>query len=213
VEKGGQDLAKMIGFRQYLSFLWVAILTVAIALGPMIISSLVLFSVWLLVGGWQNVVSTMMPQTVQQPGMAWLNLWTMLLILVLGVLLIIPSWLWLMYKSAVWNNLAMPAFLLDGKKGYATLKECDRLAKGRWWGLFWKNQLAGMVFGAYGMLISLGMGVTAILLSSLFKLLHAGQILTDFVGQGLNGVVQMIMMPLLAIFAIKLYQAFSKTAE
>jgi len=212
LEKDGSGSAKLVGLRTYLSFLWVTILTVLISMGPMIATFLIIASVWF-VGGGLHLLSSGAASAGISPFGALSNPLTLVLFLALGSVLLIPSWLWLMYKSAIWNNLAMPVFLLDGKKGYAALKECDRLAKGRWWGLFWKNQLAGMVFGAYGMLISLGMSVTAILLSSLFRLLHAGQILTDFVGQGLNGVIQMVMMPLLAAFAIKLYQAFSKTAE
>ncbi|MHB8831515.1 MAG: hypothetical protein ACYC44_05385 [Patescibacteria group bacterium] len=196
--------------RKLLSFIWIFIEMMAIGAGPLILVNIIFSLTFVMIVGWSAFFkdATEIIRTVSLGASAV----TMLLALFVWGVLILASLAWLIYKSAVWNSFAMPALILQDKKSLAALKESDRLAKGRWWGLYWKNFMSGMVFGGYSMLISLGMSVAALILTAIFQALNMGYIFTEFMGQALNGVVQMIIMPLLIAFTIKLYRVFLKTA-
>lgn len=196
--------------RKLLSFVWIFIEMIGIGAGPLILVNIIFSLTFVMIVGWSAFFkdATEIIRTISLGASA---ITLILAIFVWGVL-ILASVAWLIYKTAVWNSFAMPTLILQDKKGIAALKESDRLAKHRWWGLYWKNFMSGLVFGGYSMLISLGMSVAALVLTAIFQALNMGYIFTEFMGQALNGVVQMIIMPLLIVFTIKLYRAFLKTA-
>ncbi|MDD5725988.1 MAG: hypothetical protein PHC53_01060 [Patescibacteria group bacterium] len=196
--------------RKLLSFIWIFIEMMVFSAGPLILVNAIFSLTFVMIVGWSAFFkdATEIVRTLSLGASAV----TMLLAIFVWGVLIIASVAWLIYKSAVWNSFTMPVFILQDKKSLAALKESDRLAKSRWWGLYWKNFMSGMVFGGYSMLISLGMSVAALILTTIFQALNMGYIFTEFMGQALNGVVQMIIMPLLIVFTVKLYRVFLKTA-
>lgn len=196
-------------WRQWLSYIWLAIEIIIFSAGPLILAALIVVVVSVLIGEYQNLGALFVSSiktTTSTPAA-----WTYILTAVLGIVLIIPTWIWLIYKSAVWNSFALPVLMIDNKKGKEDLKEATRIAKGRWWGLFWKNQLAGICFGAYGMLIGLGMSVLILILSAVFKSLNLGQTVDIFLSQIADGLIAMILVPLFMGFTVKLYRAFKKS--
>lgn len=143
------------------------------------------------------------------------------------VVLFLASIIWAFYKS---NQYAfvLPVLMLEGrlqesagtvKKGLfkissESLNESVRLVKGRWWGVFWKNQLFGMTVG-----ITLGLAMEIIMLALVGLL---GLAISNKTALGLSATVitgavqgagQMLIMPLVLIFQIKLYRAFKRTAQ
>ncbi|MBD3281950.1 hypothetical protein GF391_04365 [Candidatus Uhrbacteria bacterium] len=126
-------------------------------------------------------------------------------------LLLIASWVWMIYKSVQYSQ-AIPALLADAKSGYQALKESARIVKNRWWGMLWKNQLWGLIVGAatFALLMAAGL-VLAIPLFFLRSTGYAG-VANEVLSQALQGGVQMLLMPLTFVFIIKLYKAFKKTA-
>jgi phage shock protein PspC (stress-responsive transcriptional regulator) len=197
-------------WRNWLSYLWLAIEIIVFSAGPFILAALIIAVVSLVVGQYQNLGALFIPGV--KPVTAAPAAWTYILTAILGIVLLIPTWIWLIYKSAVWNSFALPILMIDGKKGKEDLKEATRIAKGRWWGLFWKNQLGGICFGAYGMLIGLGISIAILILGAIFKALNLGQSVDIFLSQLADGVIAMILIPLFMGFTVKLYRAFKKTS-
>ena len=136
-------------------------------------------------------------------------------------ILILVSYAWILYKANQFT-FANLAFVIDGKpvsktpawsEGYGlakdALNESVRIAKRRWWGVYWKNQLMGLTIGLCAAIViqmSLGM-VTGILLMALPKN-QIGQALNMLLSMGVQGAAQMLMMPLVLGFQVKLYRAF-----
>lgn len=197
--------------RKLLSYIWIFIEMLGLAAGPLILVNIIFSLTFVMIIGW-NAFFKDATEIIRSLSLGASAVSLILTLFIWGVLML-ASVAWLIYKTAVWNSFAMPVFVLQEKKGTAALKESDRLAKHRWWGLYWKNYLAGMIFGSYSMLISLGMSVAALILTTIFQTLNMGYIFTEFLGQAMNGVVQMIIMPLLIVFTLKLYRVFLKTAE
>lgn len=133
-----------------------------------------------------------------------------LTLIVGGAILLIPALAWLIYKSMVYNSFGLTLLAFEQQWGTSNLKAATRLAKSRWWGLFWKNQMAGLTFGAFGMLLSLAMSILVLILTVVFRALNLGQVINIFLTTALNGTVQIILMPLMLSFSYKLYKAFRK---
>jgi hypothetical protein len=197
-------------WRKWLSYIWLAIEIIVFAAGPMILAGIITIVLAVLVGSWQNLAA-FFASTAVNPA-ANFNFASFLVVLIVGNILLWPTWIWLVYKSAVWNSFALPILIIEDKKGVSNLKEATRIAKSRWWGLFWKNQLAGICFGAYGMLIGLGMSIAILIFSAIFKALNLGEPIDVFLSQIADGLIGMILVPLFMGFSLKLYKAFKKSA-
>ncbi len=197
-------------WRQWLSYIWLAIEIIIFSAGPFILAALIIVVITIFVGDYKNLGALFIPgmKAVTAP----VGTGTYLIIALISIILLVPTWVWLVYKSAVWNSFALPVLMVDGKKGKEDLKEATRIAKGRWWGLFWKNQLAGICFGAYGMLIGLGMSIAILIVGAAFKALNLGQAVDIFLTQMADGLIAMILVPLFMGFTVKLYRAFKKSA-
>lgn len=193
------------------SYLFIVLLTTLIAAGPLFLS-MAMVMIPIFAGSWSDIIIMMQMGDIDSFSSLIPSLGTASLSLV-GLVLIFPAWLWLIYKSTIWNNLTMPLFLTEKTKGYNTLKTCEAMARHRWWGLFWKNQMSSLIFGSYTLMISLGMNVAGVLLGLVLKSFHQGPAIAELLGHALNGVVQMITMPLLILFALKLFRAFRKTSS
>jgi len=150
---------------------------------------------------------------------------TSVLAMIIFFILIFISYAWILYKANQFT-FANLAFVIDGKpvskipvwsEGYGlakdALKESVRIAKRRWWGVYWKNQLMGLTIGLLAALViqmSLGL-VTGFLLMAMPKN-QIGQAIGMLFSTGVQGAAQMIMIPLILGFQVKLYRAFKRTA-
>lgn len=197
--------------RDLASYLLIILLTTLIAAGPLFLSVFMVM-IPIFAGSWNDVITMFQmgdidsfSSLIPSLGIAGLSL--------VGLVLMFPAWIWLIYKSTIWNNLTMPLFVTEKIKGYSNLKTCETMARYRWWGLFWKNQMSGLIFGGYALMISLGMNVAAVLVGMILKSLHLGPAIAELLGNALNGVVQMITMPLLILFTLKLFRAFRRTSN
>ncbi|MFA6099299.1 MAG: hypothetical protein WC750_00285 [Patescibacteria group bacterium] len=206
--EAGQDSYQPLtaSWRKWLSYVWIAVEIVVFAVGPLILAALIVLLVSFLTGNWQSIASLALPTLTN------INAGSRLGLTILSIVLFVPAWIWLIYKTAVWNSFAMPNLVLDDKKGLVNLKEATRIAKGRWWGLFWKNQLSGIVFGGYSMLIGIGMSIAILILATVFKTLNLGLSVDALLTQVSDGVIAMIIVPLFMGYSVKLYRAFKKTA-
>ncbi len=197
--------------RDLLSYLLIVLLIILIAGGPLILAiTLVIAPIF--AGSWNDVATMLQMGDIDSFSSLIPSLGTAGLSLI-GLALMFPAWLWLIYKITIWNNLAMPLFATENIKGYNALKTCEKIAHGRWWGLYWKNHMAGLIFGSYALMISLGMNVAAVIVGMILKSLNLGPAVAEILGNTLNGVVQMITMPLLILFTLKLFRAFRRTSN
>lgn len=197
--------------RDLWSYLLIVLLTTLIAAGPLFLS-VIMIMIPIFAGSWSDVITMMQMGDIDSFSSLIPSLGTAILSLV-GLVLMFPAWLWLIYKSTIWNNLTMPLFVTEKIKGYNALKTCETMARHRWWGLFWKNQMSGLIFGGYTLMISLGMNVAGVILGMMLKSFNQGPVIAELLGNALNGVVQMITMPLLIMFTLKLFRAFRRTSE
>lgn len=181
--------------RQALSFLWIGLLIVVIAALPLMLA------IGLIFGG-------IALQTYSLGGNA-----LQITLIVAGAVLAIPATIWSIYKSTIYNSFALPVFVIEGKKGLQNLKTNESLAKKRWWGLFWKNQMAGLTFGAFGMLISLALSILVLVLTVLFRLLNLSNVINIFLTTALNGATQIILVPLMMTYSLKIYKTFKLTSD
>lgn len=197
--------------RDLLSYLLIVLLMILIAGGPLFVAiTLVIAPIF--TGSWNDVATMLQMGDIDSFSSLIPSLGTAGLSLI-GLALMPPAWLWLIYKGTIWNNLAMPLFVTENIKGYNTLKTCEKIAHGRWWGLYWKNQMAGLIFGSYALMISLGMNVAAVIVGMILKSMNLGPAAAEVLGNTLNGVVQMITMPLIILFTLKLFRAFRRTSN
>lgn len=196
-------------WRKWLSNLWLAIEILVFAAGPMVLALLVVLVISILAGNWQSVAS-LFSSSMNFPGTGYYFA-NLLAIAIIALILLIPAGLWMIYKTAVWNSFVMPGLILDDQKGLANLKASTRIVKGRWWGLFWKNQLAGIIFGGYSMLIGLGISIAILILATVFKALNLGLAVNALLSQVADGVIAMILVPLFMSFSVKLYRAFKRS--
>ncbi|MFZ6015781.1 MAG: hypothetical protein ACOYUZ_05535 [Patescibacteria group bacterium] len=131
---------------------------------------------------------------------------------VIAIVLVIAAWIWAIYKS-IQYTLALPALLVDKVKGMAALKESARIIKNRWWGMLWKNQLWGIFVGGLTFVLMLAAGIVLSIPSMLFQGGKSAQLFNSLLSQGLQGAIQMLLLPLALAFVVKLYYAFKKTAK
>ncbi|MFA6161082.1 MAG: hypothetical protein WC766_02765 [Patescibacteria group bacterium] len=213
LEQGDKTYSEPIlnSWRTAVSYLWLGIETIVFGAGPFILVIILTTGAAILATGWPTVAAYL-SDGMKPAQNATFSVYAVAIILAVGGLLMFLSWLWLIYKTVIWNSFILPLLTIEGKKGLANLKECDRLAKGKWWGLFWKKELSGIVFGSYAMLISLGMSIAVLLITAIFETLKLGQIFSAFASQALNGLIEMIILPLILAFMLKLYRAFKKTS-
>lgn len=197
-------------WRKWLSYIWLLIEILVFSAGPMLIAFGIVLLASVLAGNWQSIAGWFVPGMVNEMT-GNIGTLSFVVIAIVGTLLLIPAWIWLIYKSAVWNSFALPILILEEKKGVNDLKEATKLGKNRWWGLFWKNQLAGITFGGFGMLIGLGISIALIILSSVFKFLNLGETITALLSQIADGLISMILVPLFMGFSVKLYKAFKRS--
>jgi|GEM_PF-885268 len=144
-------------------------------------------------------------------------------LIAVGILLLL-AYLWIFYKA---NQFAFAnmAFVLDGKavakipswsEGYGlakdALKESVRLAKRRWWGVYWKNQLMGLTIGMVAaLIIQISFGTVVSVLILAMPKNQIGQAVSMLLSAASQGAIQMLLVPLILGFQVKLYRAFKRT--
>lgn len=192
------------------SYLWVTILVALITIGPLLLVLALFFmfslsSIIPALGGsgaeMTNLIDSLRNNVVLLVGGG-----------LIGMVLFVCSWIWAIYKS-IQYALAIPALLVNQNKGMAALQESARVIKKRWWGMFWKNQLWGIVVGGLTFVLMLVAGIIMVLPALLLKSGKSATIFSELLAQGAQGAIQMLIMPLAFIFIIKLYSAFKKTAK
>ncbi|MBU2566198.1 hypothetical protein KKG46_01415 [Patescibacteria group bacterium] len=190
--------------------LWVAILAFFIPLIPMFI--LAIFGLMLTL----SQISPLIKGTSQEVGTLLMlvshNVVAAVIFGVLFVVLFVSAWIWAIYKFNTYG-LAIPALLVDDFHSTAALKESERIIKNRWWGLFWKNQLWGIVLQGAMMLVVMAITIIMGIILVIFRNSGFQEPLTAFLSNAMNGVIYMLVSPLIAVFLVKLYKAFSKSAS
>lgn len=193
------------------SYLWVTILMMLVVLAPLLITV-----VLTLVGIFAAGSASEMVRGLLNAESSGLGLGAVVGIFIGGSILaimLIFSYIWIIYKS---NQFAftLGSFILEGKRSMEALKESTRLVKGRWWGTFWKNQLMGMTVGLVAVIIMqalLGTLLAVIAIAAPKGLV--GQTISTLLATGVQGAMQMVLIPLLLSFQVKLYRAFKRTAN
>ncbi len=202
-----------ISIKKFWSMLWIAILTLLIVVGPVLLAYALYFLGLLGWGKGLAAVIESFESNSQNIFPLLANVGLGIAFLIALVAMIFAGFIWIAYKSTQYK-LALPALLFQDKKGMEALHESARIIKNRWWGFFWKNLLIGMTAGALlGIVLQVAIGI---ILAAIFAVLPKGA-----VGNGLNGfltlagqgAMQIILVPFLLLFGAKLYKAFVKTAR
>jgi len=190
-------------------YIWVGILIFLITAGPFLLLLLIgvafaITSFLPILGGTGAELPTIM-ESVRD------NLGLLMGGGIIYLLLVLVSWLWIIYKSIQYSQ-AIPALLADGHDGYFALKESARIVRHRWWGMLWKNQLWGMVISVASFAVVAVAGI--ILMFPIMMLKNSGYVapVSELLNQAFHGAFQMLLMPLTFVFIVKLYKAFKKTA-
>jgi len=205
-----------ISLKNFWSMIWIAILTILIVAGPVVLAYLI-YTVGVLVSG-MGMFSTLSAlgtdtQSASTALAMLANVGLGLLLLVILVVLMIGGCIWIMYKSNQYK-LTMPALLLQGKKGMPALNESARLIKNRWWGFFWKNMMIGLTAGALlAIVLQIVIGIILAILLALLPKGAVGNGVGGFLTMAGQGAMQIILVPFLLLFEVKLYKAFVKTAK
>lgn len=86
------------------------------------------------------------------PALVWLSVLTAILTVVAFILLIVPG----IYFTIAWS-VAVPALMIENRRGFSALRRSAELVKGRWWptagALILSYVFVGVVSGAFGALL------------------------------------------------------------
>lgn len=131
-----------------------------------------------------------------------------------GFILFFLPGIWLAVKF----SMSQLSLLEDGKKGTQAMSASSELVKGRWWGVFGRSLLLGIVVGFCAFIVSMALTFIVGLLAGFDKVsmlsssMEYGQSLTvQGVQQIISGIVQTLFMPLAFIYQAKLFHSLKKS--
>jgi tetratricopeptide (TPR) repeat protein len=99
---------------------------------------------------------------------------------------------------AIWLSLAVYALVFEGKRGMNALLRSKQLVAGRWWGVFWR-------FLIFGLVVTFIVIIIGVFLSFLILAL-SGKTLTELTENVITYFLQLFFVPLVLIYGVLIYK-------